>query len=166
MWVIVIYVVDSFSDSSLSSAAIALLNNHKAEFDTAKVRQSTIWNTCLCVPLTKLPLWTVDRMTLAKPLRSLSTWPVQLVVAVCVNISKFSFKNVLFEQYFFSVCYSCIMELFVYTVEPIFYDHTQNNIGVIVKDGWSLMRVDSQCVYHPLLEMWSLMRDHKFGILL
>ena len=39
-----IYLVDSFSDSSLSSAAIALLNNHKAEFDTAKVRQSTIMN--------------------------------------------------------------------------------------------------------------------------
>ena len=26
------------------------------------------------------------------------------------------------------------------TVEPLFYDHPQNHIGVVVKAGWSFMR--------------------------
>ena len=28
----------------------------------------------------------------------------------------------------------------VYTVEPLFYDHPQNQIGVVVKEGWSSTR--------------------------
>ena len=27
-----------------------------------------------------------------------------------------------------------------YTVEPLFYDHLQNQIGVVVKQGWSYTR--------------------------
>ena len=33
-----------------------------------------------------------------------------------------------------------ISEISLYTVEPLFYDHSQNQIGVVVKQGWSSTR--------------------------
>ena len=30
--------------------------------------------------------------------------------------------------------------IYIFTVEPLFYDHPQNQIGVVVKEGWSSTR--------------------------
>ena len=34
----------------------------------------------------------------------------------------------------------CILLQNISTIEPLFYDHSQNQIGVFVKEGWSSTR--------------------------
>ena len=45
----------------------------------------------------------------------------------------------------FDGSHSCIfvhnvVYFLIHTVEPLFYDHPQNQIGVVVKEGWSSTR--------------------------
>ena len=56
-------------------------------------------------------------------------------------------------RYIFVVC----------TVEPLLYDHPQNHIGVVVSEGWSLVR-DSYTnrMHSPSHEMWSYERDGRW----
>ena len=45
------------------------------------------------------------------------------------------------------------------TVEPLLYDHPQNHIGVVVKEGWSLVRDSYTNRNHcPSHEVWSYER--------
>ena len=49
------------------------------------------------------------------------------------------------------------------TVEPLLYDHPQNHIGVVVKEGWSLVRDSYTNRNHcPSHEMWSYERDGRW----
>ena len=49
------------------------------------------------------------------------------------------------------------------TVEPLLYDHPQNHIGVVVYEGWSLVK-DSYThrMPCPSHEMWSYERDGRW----
>ena len=49
------------------------------------------------------------------------------------------------------------------TVEPLLYDHPQNHIGVVVSEGWSLVRDSYTNRNHcPSHEMWSYERDGRW----
>ena len=49
------------------------------------------------------------------------------------------------------------------TVEPLLYDHPQNHIGVVVYEGWSLVRDSYTNRNHcPSHEMWSYERDGRW----
>ena len=48
-------------------------------------------------------------------------------------------------------------------VEPLLYDHPQNHIGVVVYEGWSLVRDSYTNRNHcPSREMWSYERDGRW----
>ena len=44
-----------------------------------------------------------------------------------------------YNHYNSQIAYT-IKQGYTCTVEPLFYDHPQNHIGVVVKAGWSFMR--------------------------
>ena len=59
----------------------------------------------------------------------------------------------------FSVCVAILAN----TVKPLLYDHPQNHIGVVVLEGWSLVRDSYTNRNHcPSHEMWSYERDVRW----
>ena len=49
-------------------------------------------------------------------------------------------KRCLSETHLLGNIIGAMLEWKYNTVEPLFYDHPQNQIGVVVKQGWSSMR--------------------------